>query len=300
MVSSLSINSKRSIRNSLKYLMKAAKFLIYSLICRVIWGRFTDSLTVRTKDDIKFILHFPEDKGWEYIYHHQSFETGTTDLLRLILRPDDAVFDIGANFGWYTVFFNRMVAQGQCHAFEPVPWIYDKLKANCALNNVGDNTFLNQLALGNTRKVVKLYTFSGECHGLSSISSQGKESFITSEAQMITVNQYLKENKVDKLNFIKCDVEGAELEVLEGATALFSQHVPPMWLFEANEETSAAFGHRPSDVLAVLQNTCPYKFYRIKGSWGKFLPMETIHDYEHGDNILCMIPEFHSGRMPKV
>ena len=73
-----------------------------------------------------------------------------------------------------------------------------------------------------------------------------------------------------------------------------------MWLFEANEETAKAFNHRPSDLLAFLRDFHDYRYYRIKGAWGKFMPMETIYDYEHGDNVLCIVPQFHEERLPEV
>jgi len=280
--------------------LSAGKGVASRLVLGRIWGRLTDELMVYTKDGPKLVLHFPEDKGWEYVYLNQGYETGTTNLLKRILRPDDIVFDIGANFGWYTILFSKIVTHGQCHSFEPVPWIYDKLKSNCSLNNIGDNVFLNQVALGSTNRIVCLHTFSGLCHGLSSISSLGRDGFSTSEAQMITLNEYIKSKNIKVVNFIKCDVEGAEFDVLKGSTGLFSLEVPPMWLFEANEETAKAFNHRPSDVFAFLRNFYDYKFYRVDGAWGKFMPMETIYDYKHGDNVLCIMPQFHEERLTKV
>lgn len=294
--------SLKVVYSYLSRLFEEGKRLLREVTCRIMWGRFTDKLLVHTKDGLKFVLHFPEDKGLEYVYTLQSFETGTTNLLKDILRPDDIVFDIGANLGWYTILCSKIVPRGECHAFEPVPWIFDKLNSNCFMNNATENTFLNQVAVGSTGRIVRLHTFPGEPHTHSSVSplAHGRRDFFVSEAQMITLNEYIKGKGIRVVNFIKCDVEGAEFEVLKGASDLFALEVPPMWLLEANEGTSKAFDYRPSDLFAFLKDFHDYRFYRVEGAWGNFMSMETIYDYQPGDNVLCIVPRFHQERLNKV
>jgi len=279
----------------------AGKGIAYNITLHKIWGKLTDELILYTKDNMKFNMHFPEDKDWvDIIYLRQSWETGTTNVLKKIIKPDDIVFDIGANFGWYTMLFSKIAKHGQCHSFEPVPWIYNKLKLNLSLNHAGKNVYLNQLALGNTNQIVHLHTFPGENYGLSSILPLGRKEFSISDAQMITLTEYIESKKIKRVDFIKCDVEGAEFHVLKGSNGLFALKEPPIWLFETNEETAKAFNHRPSDLFAFLRNFYEYKFYRIDGAWGKLLPMSTIYDYKHGDNVLCIVPQFHEERLREV
>ena len=273
------------------------KSILINSARELLLNKVIKDLIVCSKDGLKFLLHFPQDKGWECIYFYRNYETGTTNLLKNILKHDDIVFDVGANIGWYTLLFAKILTDGQCHAFEPVPWIYDKLKANCSLNNVESNVFLNLMAMGNADKNVQLHTFSGLPHGHSSISSLSRDDFNINEAQMITLNEYIDIKKIEKVDLIKCDVEGAELKVLEGSSNLFSLKVPPMWVFEMNEETSKAFGYSPNDILKFLLKFHDYEFYRIKGAWGCVIPMDTIYDYENGDNVLCIVPKFHKERL---
>ena len=51
----------------------------------------------RSLDGRKFTLEFPRDRGWEYLYFAGTFEAGTTNVVRRLLRPDDVTFDVGAN-----------------------------------------------------------------------------------------------------------------------------------------------------------------------------------------------------------
>src|SRR6185295_12825597 len=52
--------------------------------------------------------------------------------------------------------------------------------------------------------------------------------------------------------FVKCDVEGAELGVLGGATRLLESEKPPMWMLELNPDTAARFGHSTDDLVRVF------------------------------------------------
>src|SRR5262245_58670390 len=91
----------------------------------------------------KFLLKFPEDRGWEGLLFEGTFETGTSKLLKQILRRDDVVFDVGANIGWYTVLISKCVVNGVCHVFEPQPATFQRLLRNCEANDVQKNVFLN-------------------------------------------------------------------------------------------------------------------------------------------------------------
>jgi hypothetical protein len=102
------------------------------------------------------------------------------------------------------------------------------------------------------------------------------------------------------INLIKCDVEGAELKFLIGATDIFSQKIPPMWIFEINMQTSKAFGYNPSEILKLLRSYDEYQFYKINHAWGKVIPMKKITDYRHGDNVLCIVPKYHNHRLKNI
>lgn len=247
----------------------------------------TEVLTT-SNDGIQFLLHMPEDSSWFSIYYDGNFETGTLEVLKRIVKSDDIILDIGANIGWYTTHISRLIPKGHCHAFEPVPSIFAKLKKHCEINNVQGNVTLNMLALGDKVGSVELHTFPDLPHGHSSISSLGRSTYDVSLAEMIPLDMYLTKNSLNKVDIIKIDVEGAEALVLEGAERLLQMSDPPIWVIELNKETSAVFGHTPSDLLKTLTAYGEYDFYRVVAGWGGCKPMATIYDYEHGDNAICV------------
>ncbi len=238
-------------------------------------------------DGNRFQLTFPEDSGSESIYFSGTFETGTSSVVRRILRRSDVVFDIGANIGWYTILAGKVVAQGKCHAFEPVPWIFEKLRQNCKLNALDEKTILNQLALGSEEGTSEIHSFKGLPQGHSSLSRLGRRDYRATPVKMTTLDKYVETRGVRKIDLIKMDVEGGEREVLRGAESVFDFDPPPLWIIEMNDEAATHFGHSPSDLLRFLQAHGRYTFHRVIHGWGRAVAMKSVDDYRHGDNVLC-------------
>lgn len=66
-----------------------------------------------------------------------DYESYHTKIFKRIVRPGDVVFDIGANFGWFTTLFARWVGpSGRVHGFEPVPFIHELAAETVKLNGM--------------------------------------------------------------------------------------------------------------------------------------------------------------------
>ncbi len=98
-----------------------------------------------------------------------------------------------------------------------------------------------------------------------------------------------------RIALIKCDVEGAELDVMKGAGGLLRAADAPMWLFEINLETSAAWGFDPGALIRFLADAGPYEFLRISAR-GKVMPL-LEGQCGHGDNVLAYLPRQHGERV---
>lgn len=286
--------------NALKGLLVSSvrRYLLYSPLKRGQGSvkrfarRMMEGATVKVRLDGKtrLLLSFPEDFGYEKICLSGSFETGTTTVLKKLVLEDDVILDIGANIGYYTTLFAAMVPKGHCHAFEPVEKIYEKLVRNCKLNGLDANISLNRLALGNREADSEMYTFSTLPHGHSSLSRLGRKDFTASTVSMITLDRYMLDNDMCKIDIVKVDAEGAEMMVLEGASRVFDLPEQPVWIFEMNDETSGALGFSPVNLLEYLLSKGEYRFCRIKRAWGETVPMDGLSDFENGDNVLCVPP----------
>ena len=247
------------------------------------------TLEVPTQHGVKVEITLPEDAGWEMLFYRRTFETGTTEAFTHLLRSDDVFLDIGANIGWYTLIASQLATDGEVHAFEPVPFIFDKLQRNWKLNQFKNNVHFNNFALGDKEDgKIEIYTFQGLYHGHSSLSTLDRDDYKASSVHMTTLDRYIIDNDVQRVDLIKMDTEGAELNVLEGAVELLKRKMPPIWVIELNTETSASFGHTPADVLDFIATHNDYRFYRIDRGWGKLQPMTSTRDYQNGDNAVCV------------
>ncbi|MFZ9759944.1 MAG: FkbM family methyltransferase [Candidatus Kapaibacteriota bacterium] len=249
------------------------------------------SIMAHSLHGVSMEIELPRDAGWDVLFFRGTYETGTTKVFELLIRDLDRVFDIGANMGWYSIMSSRLARHGEVHAFEPVPFIYQKFKNNIALNSE-DGIIANNIALGREKSgSIAMHTFEGLYHGHSSMSTLNRSDYTTVHVPMTTLDAYCDEKGIGRIDFIKMDTEGAEMEVLAGAKQLMCGSFPPIWLIELNDETCAAFGYKPHQLIDELCSYHNYELYVIEGAWGRTRKMRDSHDYTHGDNLLC-IPQY--------
>ncbi len=243
-----------------------------------------------------YAIRLPEDWGFEQVYFDGTFETGTSEVIAEIVRSDDFVLDVGANFGWYTVLAARQLTTGVCHAFEPVARSFAKLEGNVRRNRLEARTVLNRVGLSERSAVGNIYTFAGLPLGYASSSTLGRRDWSKEEVHFTTVDEYVRQRNLPRVDIVKMDVEGGEMAVLRGAEGLLSAEAPPIWILEMNREAAAAFGERPEHFLEWFSSHGDYRYYRIVSAWGELRPMHSSSDFEHGDNVVC-VPEQRAERL---
>lgn len=253
--------------------------------------------TVVAKPGWRFQVNL-SDPIYRDLYFIGEYEPEVSAVVRQVLRSGDVALDIGANFGWFTQLFSRVVGeQGRVDSFEPVEPVYRELQLNLAMNGNPANVRLNKLALSDTAGTAVMHVFAGLNKGHSSMSDLGREDYVTSEAPMTTLDSYLAEAGRPTVTLLKCDVEGAEMSVLRGAEALLSSTSPPMLILEINTTTSAAFGYEARDMLTHLAER-GYEFYRITRRGVE--PLNSPAASRHGDNLLCAVPDLHRHRIASL
>ncbi len=251
---------------------------------------------VRSKDGRWFLVDL-RDGIYTNLYFLGMYEPHVTAAVRRVLREGDLAVDVGANFGWYTTLFAEIVGPlGAVHGLEPVSWIYRQLEGNLWLNGTPPWVTIRQLALSDRREEVQLHVFAGLPHGHSSISDLGRTDFSIHRAPAVPLDDYLEEEHAAMPALVKLDVEGAEMKVLRGAAGLLASPRPPMWIVEINEETSAWFRYSPEDLLSVFSGR-GYRFVVLRR---QPVALRTGVRYQHGDNVLCYIPDLHGGRIDRL
>ncbi len=246
-----------------------------------------------TKDGRKLLID-PTSISYQFVYFLGEYEPAITDVIETVVDKGDICLDIGGNIGWYTTLLQKKVGEsGQVHSFEPVPQIFEKLKKNVALN--GDSASIvtvNNLALGNEKKVVEMHIFKDLPDGHSSIATFGDRESKIVTCPMVTLDSYLTDKQIDEVNFIKMDIEGAELMMLQGADKIFAQPRPPIWEIEMALDTTKGFGYRPNDLIEFMRLKADYDFFAIDERNFCLRKITGFESEDRGANVL-RVPQNH-------
>jgi FkbM family methyltransferase len=235
-------------------------------------------------------LHVDLSTGMcDLIFFLGEYERAVTRVVSSVVRPGDVCLDVGANMGWYTTLLHELAGpRGEVHAFEPVPGIFRTLKRNVALLDRTSNVHLRNVALGDKPGEVTMHLFAGLPDGHASMSDMDRDDYETVDVPLITLDSYLDEQRVGRVDFVKTDIEGAELMFLRGAERLFAQDVPPVWMIEMALGTTKGFGYRPDDLVRFMQARADYDFYAVDDLTGQLHPTDGFAPEDIGANVLCM------------
>jgi len=157
-----------------------------------------------------------------FIYCFNYYEPGDIAAVRKLLRSGDVVIDVGANVGQYALMAAKMVgSSGAVYAFEPSPNILSKLRYNRKLNGLS-NLQIVPSAAGSESRLCDFYPAAGYNQGIGSLvyhggNDAGVRSAKPIQVEVITLDTFCDNNGIDRVDFIKIDAEGYDLEVLKGA-----------------------------------------------------------------------------------
>ncbi|MCX6716550.1 MAG: FkbM family methyltransferase [Candidatus Taylorbacteria bacterium] len=137
------------------------------------------------------------------------------------LKEGDVILDCVANLGIFSFFASKKISNsGKVYAFEPIPDICSILKESIS-HSRANNIITVQSAVGNSKKEIS-FNFSDLSLGGSSANSIGKPTIVSQN----TIDNFVKDNNVKKVDFIKMDIEGAERYALEGAKETIKNFKP--------------------------------------------------------------------------
>lgn len=161
------------------------------------------------------------------------------------------VFDIGANVGWYTLNILSRFPEMTVHSFEPGPVTFDRLYTNVGINGFNTGN-LHNIGLYKETKELDFY-YDSEGSGASSlVNLRDKDTIDKISVSMLKMDDWAKDHKIDRVDFIKCDVDGSELFVYEGGIELIRKHHPIIFS-EMLRKWSAKFNYTPNDIIKLLE-----------------------------------------------
>jgi FkbM family methyltransferase len=151
-----------------------------------------------------------DSPAFENFLKDNPHEQGEVRFLESIVEGGMNVIDIGANVGIATAAIARRIGGGNLCSFEPVPEYFDTLRRNLSFNKL-ENVSVYELAV--TDRVGRLnFYHKGLFSGI--ISEKGARRF---EVSSITLDRFLSDEKIERVDLINMDCEGSELFVLGGA-----------------------------------------------------------------------------------
>lgn len=219
-----------------------------------------------------------------------EFEPQETAAVRKLVRPGDCVLDVGANIGWYATLCSQLVGpKGLVFAFEPVAESFEYLEEHLRLNHCLENTIAIPAAVGSTTGSVEIHVFHGLSLARASVAANVGSPMRSHIVPRVTIDAFIAEKGVARVDFLKCDVEGCEVDVLGGAMRLLTCDEAPVLLIELNSETGKASGFGPADVWSMLQS-CGYRAFFRLGSNAEFIPVKNAEDLALAPNLICMKP----------
>ena len=140
------------------------------------------------------------------------------------VKPNDIVIDAGANLGHISIYLSKKVGvDGKIYAFEPDGKNIQSLKKNISLNkDLPDNIVIEDLLLWNENTLID-FEEAGTV-GSSAVWFSGSENIVKKQA--VSIDSWVDKKGIKKLDFIKMDIEGAEIEALDGCVETIKKFSP--------------------------------------------------------------------------
>jgi FkbM family methyltransferase len=221
----------------------------------------------------------------ELIY--SEFEKMETEFVKRLLRRNMTVVDVGAHHGLYTLLASKRVGwDGRVIAIEPSPRECARLEKHLRLNRCS-NTELVPCAAGEDAGEADLFLVDGFNDWCNSLRPPViDEPTRTVRVQVRRLDEILSELQISKVDFVKLDVEGAELSVLYGAMQLLQREPRPAILAEVQDIRTLPWGYAAREILQFLLRM-DYRWFVIAAK-GALLPISC--DQESYNANLVALP----------
>lgn len=258
----------------------------------------TDDDVIMTTRELGIKMHCSKDDYRDIpieILNFREYEKRDSDMILHLVKDGDCVFDIGGNMGWYTIALAKTKKEVTLHTFEPIKNTYNNLKRNVELNEINVN--LHNIGLSDQEGELTFY-FYKECSGNASMAlmNDDKEN-VKVQCRVETIDGFCQKQKIEKIDFIKCDVEGAELLTFKGGYAAIKRFQPIVFT-EMLRKWSAKFHYHPNETLAFFNDLGYRCFYTDGQGLQEFFTMDDttvqsnfffLHGIKHRDLINTLV-----------
>ena len=193
------------------------------------------NILAQTQSKHGTFIHFRNDDPiGACLHYYGEWAQQEFDFFDQFLTAESNVLDVGANIGTHAVYFSRKCNKGNVVAIEPQIYIFEMLATNLLINECF-NAIPVHAGASSKDGIVKMVNFNPFVdhkvnYGEFKINDNSDKGIDTN---LITLDKYVN---LSKFNLIKLDVEGLEIEVLNGATKLLKEHKPFLYVEFNNKQ----------------------------------------------------------------
>ncbi len=233
--------------------MRLYLFLLLTLYVSNIFAIDVPAIVQSKKSDLTIYDDSKETEKMGY-GNWNPYEDGEYLMIKTFIHENDIIIDAGAHKGeWSNLVLEHTDNNCHLYSFEPVPNFFKTLTGE-----LGNRAQCCNAALGKNETEVSMYYYYEESEGCSSLFE--RKVLNTIPVKRITVpvthlDKFCSENKIDHIDFLKIDTEGAEWDVLQGANELITHKKIPIIQFEYG-------GTYPDADITLLQ---VYEYLKVKG-----------------------------------
>ena len=250
-------------------------------------------LVLKLNDGINLIYPMPDKSSAAFdILSFKSYEKDEINIIINLLDSNMVIFDIGANIGWHSINIAKYSKTARIYAFEPINKIFDLLKNNISLNKLNNIEVLN-IGLSD-RSEEQFFYFDRYATAFTSLRNNlANENSVKILAKVERMDDFIVNNNIKNLDFIKCDVEGAELLVFKGGAESIKQYLP-MVIVEMVRKWTASFNYHPNEIIKFF-TAIGYQCFRLENGkliYFPFMDEETLdsnflflHEIKHKEKI---------------
>jgi FkbM family methyltransferase len=200
----------------------------------------------------------------------------------------DTFVDVGANIGLMSIFSSIKIGKtGQVIAFEPNPATNKILKENIELNGI-DNIKVESIALSDKSQMGKIYDDFEVNRGAASLIKPSNPTNSYDVCEETFSNYFNSDTKID---LIKIDIEGYELNMLKGAKGfLTNSKNPPILIVEFSSTMENSQGRDLKPLATFIQNMNGYRLFKPilgKERVSKLIEINRFEDLPKHDNVFC-------------
>ncbi|MGV3610099.1 MAG: FkbM family methyltransferase [Fluviicola sp.] len=237
------------------------------------------SIRKANRKGINYELDVSDYQEWLIYFHCKS---DSSDHVLDYLEKSEIIFDIGANIG-QTAFnmFQKQTKKGLkpiVYAFEPFPGTFEKFRTNLSLNPEITEIHALNLGLSHQKGVLHMGN-QGANSGAFRITTDTQNSV---SVPVTSLDEFVTAHQIPRIDFIKIDVEGYELHVLEGAMKSIGKF-KPILIFEYSVENMAAQGKKVDETLDNLLKLN----YQISTKEG-LTDLKTILQLDFQTDLVCI------------